>query len=648
MEIETNNEKLLNDFEPVSFDVWKKEVEDSLKGKPFAKLFEKTFEDIDIKPIYTKEDLINNECIINSFPGFEPFLRGNDVLGSKLNPWKIAQKINHPIAANANQILKDELSKGTTAINVKLFIPDLSFQIDENDLPSGVHIYNTNDIEQIFDGINISDFPIYIELAGNIAEGLKLVKTWAKNIKSSLYVAFDPVSNYLSKGFLVNNFESVLNELLSDNENHHFICCNSGLYQNSGASSTQEIAFSLAIVNYFLNTIEEGNIDKLLKSLWINTSIGSNFFMEIAKLRAMRILLSKLVSLYDLKAKFPIHAKTTTINKSKLDAYTNMLRLNMEALSAIFGGADSIEVGYFDEMFGISNENSRKFSRNLQIILQKECNLEVIDPAGGSYYIEKITAELAEKSWELFQHIENIGGMKIAIKDGHIQKWITAKANERIDNVKSRKDILLGVNKYANMNEKEIISEKIDISTLKNSFEINKSNNDSNLNKIFNKENLIEVTGIEKLILAKPFEDLKEKSQKYIDKNGNKPKIFFANFGTLKEYKPRAEFANDFFTVGNFEIINPSGFQTIEDAITVFFHSEATAICICSSDDKYPEIIEYLVRLVRKAKPFTQIILAGYPVDKVEEYRANGIDDFIHIKANIYNVLNTLYDNIVY
>ena len=227
------------------------------------------------------------------------------------------------------------------------------------------------------------------------------------------------------------------------------ICMSTNLYQESGSNTINELAFSIAHLNEYLNIAPSS-----ITTIHLNVSVGGDFFMEIAKLRALRKLINFLLNEYKLTANIHIHAQTTSINKSVVDSYNNMLRSTTEAMSASIGGANSIAVLPFDLEFNPQNDFSSRMARNQQLILKDESYLnKVADMAAGSYYIETLTETLCEKSWEQFKVIESKGGLLACLKSNYIQDIITKDAEELIKQFKEGKLVLVGVNKLQNKNE---------------------------------------------------------------------------------------------------------------------------------------------------------------------------------------------------
>ncbi|MDD5349427.1 MAG: methylmalonyl-CoA mutase family protein [Chthoniobacteraceae bacterium] len=348
-------------------------------------------------------------------------------------------------------------------------------------------------------------------------------------------------------------------------------------------------------------------------------AMGADFFMAVAKLRAARLLWTKIVAACGGNAesqKMHIYAATSRWNQSKLDPYVNLLRDTTEALSAAVGGADIIDVRPFDAVVREPDEFSERIARNTQLVLKEECHFDhVVDPAGGSYYVETLTAKVAETAWALFQQIEKAGGMIEALKAGIPQKQIKAVAAKKADLVAQRRLSIIGVNVYANPTEKPLEGKAPKCCCA------GKGSVPSNI------ETLASVRG------AEPFESLRAAVSASAKKS-----IFLANMGPLRQHKARADFSTGFFQAGGFAPLENRGFKTVEEAAEAAKASGASIAIICSTDDTYPEIVPALAPKLKELG--LTVVLAGYPADFIEAFKQAGVDEFIHIRANCFQVLS--------
>lgn len=704
-------EKLLAEFKSSGRIQWEQEAISSLKGKPLEKLNSNTYEGINIRPIYFKDDFEKLALAAIDIPGFYPFHRSFNNYNSKEKPFEISLDINYPTAQDVNSFLKDCLRNSDYPITLKLDKPTRNGFNPGKDLNTqagldGISIFSVRDFDTLFNGIEINKFPVYLysdcrsyALAGLYSGYLK-----SKNIDSFNCTGgflFDPLEFYEKSGYLITPIKSIFNSiydtiLLSDEFLPSFsvISVNGAVYSNFGANAVQELAFVISkAVLYLREMLNRGlQIDAVAPKITISLSIGQNFFMEIAKLRAIRWLWSKIIKLFggnEQSQKVKIHSFATGINKSKLDPYNNILRNTSEATGAILGGTDVIHLRNFDELYGFAGDFSNRITRNILNVLKEECNLTAtVDPGGGSWYLESLTEELAQNSYLLFQEIEAKGGYVESLKDGFPQEIVEKVEQQRVSNIKTRKNILVGVNKYPDIYEETLETkpynlEKIatdryiefnniinnrDNSILGKKFEeFQKAIEDCSRQRFklsldcaelgatigeiefymnFEEKGKFIIKDFNEIRLATCYEELRQNALEYKERNGSFPNVFIANIGTLTQYKARVDFSLDAFLAGGFEPVIGDGYTEPLTAARAALDSNARIITICSSDDLYPDIVPQFAQYIKQQNSSIKIVLAGYPLDYVEKFHSDGVDDFIHIKSNIYELMTKLHSDL--
>jgi methylmalonyl-CoA mutase len=526
----------------------------------------------------------------------------------------------------------------------------------------------------------------------------------SNNIDSSTCsggLLIDPLEYYEKSGYLITPIEGIFNRLYNTImlAGHYLplfsvISINGSQYSNFGANAVQELAFIIAkTVTYIREMLNRGlNIDSIAQKITLSLSLGQNFFMEIAKLRAVRWLWAKIIKSFggnEQSQKVKIHAFATGINKSTLDTYNNILRNTSESIEAILGGADVIHLRNFDELFGCPGDISNRITRNILNVLKEECNLTAtVDPGGGSWYLETLTEELAQKSYKLFQEIESKGGYLESLKIGFPQEIVGKVLKERVSNIYTRKNTLVGVNKYPNIYEEPLKTKEINLEKIAGSRyeELNNILNNRNnlilgkkLEKLqkafkegsderfklsldcaeagatigeiefytnFEENGKLIINDFEEKRLSKGFEELRLQALSYKDKKGSFPRVFLANIGSINQYKARVDFCLDAFLVGGFEPIIGEGYSDALTAAKAALDCESKLIVICSSDDLYPNFVPPFVEHIKKHNSSIQIILAGYPVENIEQFRSAGVDEFIHLKSNIYELMTKLHNEL--
>jgi methylmalonyl-CoA mutase len=415
--------ELFDDFEAVSSKQWKQKIQFDLNGTDYNNaLVWKSNEGISVKPFYPPEDL-------NAF---------KEISNPNLDPWRICQSIYVADVEKSNSNALFAIENG--ADSIKFIIPSDAVSIE-----SLLKDIDLNVVHLHFELLFLSE--TYIELLSNISG------------KPKVYVHTDIIGNLAQNGNWFHNLKNDFSSFESIVKRTRLFGVNAILYQNAGANMVQQLAYALAHANEYLVYLKNVNADEELKKPYFqvifNVSIGSNHFFEIAKLRALRLLWKTLVSKYSMNTDCHIIATPTKRNKTLYDHNINMLRTTTEYMSAILGGADTVCSMPYDAFYHKSNAFGERISRNQLLILKHESHFDKVNnPADGTYYIEHLTLQLAEKSLELFKDIESNGGFLKQLKEGTIQRKIKESASKEQKQFDSGEEILVGTNKYQNPNDK--------------------------------------------------------------------------------------------------------------------------------------------------------------------------------------------------
>ena len=607
-----SKEKLFSDFAPVSTQEWLDKITVDLKGADFEKkLVWKTNEGFKVKPFYRKEDLEGLKTT-DALPGTFPYLRGtkkND------NTWYIRQDIAVEDAKAANEKALDILQRG---------IDSLCFRIKAEDL-------NADYIETLLKDI----CPECIELnfttcLRHTLELAKLLVAYFQNkgydldkLKGS--INYDPMEKMMTKGKDFSEFAptaKTLVEVMAVLPNYRCIGVNALALNNAGAYIAQELGYALAWGNEYLSKLTEigVNIDAVANKIKFNFGISSNYFLEIAKFRAARMLWANIVKQYepacDCACKMLAHAETSTFNLTLFDAHVNLLRTQTESMSAALAGVNSITVTPFDKAYETPNDFSERIARNQQLLLKEECHFDkVVDPAAGSYYIENLTASIAQQAWNLFLKIEEEGGFLEAVKDGRVQNDINESGKARHIAVSKRKEILLGTNQYPNFNE--TAGEKCP----------------ENTRTCCHKDDSCEhpFITLNSKRAASEFEALRLQTEH----SGKRPKAFMLTIGNLAMRQARAQFSCNFLACAGYEVIDNLGFKTVEEGVEAAMQAKADIVVICSSDDEYAE---YAIPAFQALNGRALFVVAGAPAC-MDDLKAAGIENFIHVRVNVLDTL---------
>ena len=590
-------EKLFTEFAAPTYEEWKAAAEALLKGAPFEKkLLTKTPEGIVLQPIYNQSDVaFEPDC-----PGFGDYVRGVSADGYKFKPWNVSQNIYEALPSEFNKSLLDALNKGQTALDL-VFDRRTQSGIDadgESDIKvgcGGLSATLKSDIEEALKGVEVDCIEMNVFAgASTCAAAAMLYGAFpGKQFNGGFY--FDPLSSLAENGSLPFPLKNAYNRMfaLADYNSKNqkqmgAIGIDTMPYSSAGASAVEELAFAFAsAVEYIRQMQARGmDIDAVAPLIRFRLSLGSNFFTEISKLRAARRVWSKIVGEFGGNAesrKMRITARTCTFNKTVFDPYVNILRTTTEAFAGVIGGVESLTTDPFDAIIRRPDEFSKRIARNIQIILQDECNLrDVVDPAGGSYFVETLTNQIAESVWNLFVKVEALGGMQKAVLGGFVRDAIAATSAGRKKLYDSRRSVVVGTNSYANLNEKPLekpacrcaeiaktraeavkkLRKQVEFSLSgKSDAEVIEAAKDAFckgaslgiVEKEMRKGSGGEIPSAPKLDIHRAvehFEALRNASAEFKQKTGAAPKVFLATMGPLVQHKARADFIRGFFEVG--------------------------------------------------------------------------------------------------
>ena len=689
----------LDEFTPPTDEEWKAACEALLKGAPFEKkMFTKTYEGITFDPMYTRkhtEDILPKGVM----PGMGDYLRGVDAAGYIGKPWGIAQACDETLPAENNELLRHEHDKGATIYHIVLDTASRT-GVDARQAEAvgdtGTSVTTVEDMHVLLTGLDLAKFPLYVYAGANAVPLLALVAAARRASGEDMaevrgIVGADPIGALAADGKLPASLDAHYDSLAAAarwatvNAPHlRTVFVRSDVYSNGGANDVQEVASVLATATAYLRALcERGlTIDEAASQIAFAFSMGANFFLQIAKLRAVRPLWAQIVGAFGGSAeaqKMRIHARPALFFKTIYDPYVNMLRNTTEIFSGVVGGIDSFESAPFDEPIRKGDEFSRRIARNVQIMLQEEFGLlQPIDPAGGSWAVETLTRQMKEKIWAEFQRIEKEGGIVAALRAGSLQESVAAVLAARFKNADLRRDRIVGNNMYPNMTETLLETRAEDTAALKAQrtadidaylSDIDVKHRDealASLRQAHSVDNAVEaalagatiaelmtavtegngaetVTAIAPHRWSERFEALRQRTEEYKAEKNDNVKIFLANMGPIPQHKARADFTTGFLQVGAFEVLGNDGFKTVEEAADAARASGADAVVICSTDATYPEIVPALAPKLHEVLPKTRVFLAGAaPKDLLETYKEAGIDEYISVRANCYEILESL------
>lgn len=608
----TNQEKLFDMFSPVSTEDWVAKINADLKGADFnKKLVWRTNEGFNVQPFYRRSD-VTGLPHMGTLPGQFPYVRGT----KDSNNWLIRQQVAGCTPAELNKEALHVLDRGVDSIGIKL-----GRDVTENDLKT---IFNDIDLAKV--EVNLSC------CMGKAVEIARLFVAFLKEqgvadvFRGS--IDFNPFKRLLRHGFDfprdVKEEALAMYEAVKDVPGLRCFAVDSCMLNNAGAYITQELGYALAWGAEWMTILTENGVGacEAAARIKFNMGISSNYFMEIAKFRAGRMLWAEIVKAYgasDECCKMCVHAVTSQFNQTIYDAHVNLLRSMTETMSGALAGVDSIETLPFDLQYKRPDEFSERIARNQQLLLREESHLDkVVDPAGGSYYVENLTASIAKVAWELFNKIEDEGGFYELLKKGEVQKSVNESGVKRHTDVARRKEILLGTNQYPNFNEKAL----------------DKIENESCACACGCGEAEVADGAVDYLVFdraASQFEQLRLDTER----SGKRPKVFMLTIGNLAMRLARAQFSANFFGCAGYEIIDNIGFNTVKEGVDAAVEKGADVVVLCSSDDEYAA---YAPEAFKELDGRAMFVVAGAPAC-MDDLKAQGIEEFIHVRVNVLDTL---------
>ena len=596
-------EKLFAEFPAVSTEQWEEVITADLKGADYErKLVWRTGEGFNLRPYYRAENLEGIE-FLGTEAGKFPYVRGTHAN----NEWRIHQTVKVANVADANAEALKLLNSG---------VDSLGFCF------CGCEKLSAEGLETLLGGISIPAIDLVFcgECMGEVAE-LVLAKLEKEGIEDA-HISFviDPIVKGLSKkGTLCNSCIEKVAALVKKAaawKHVRVVTVSAQIFGNAGSTIVEELAFALSAGQEYMARLTDAGLtaDEAARAIRFSFSVSSNYFMEIAKFRAARMLWANIVKGYEPEklcaCKMLAHAETSRWNQSVYDPYVNMLRGTTEAMSAAIAGVHSLEVVPFNAAYAEPDEFAKRIARNVELLLKHESHFDqVVDPAGGSYYIETLTASIASEAWKLFLALEEQGGYAAAYEAGTIKEKIEASAAQKDKNIATRRQILLGANQFPNFTE--VAGEEITMESVERDVK------EGNLLNAYRG--------------AMAFEQMRLE----VDRSGKEPKAFMLTCGSLGMARARAQFSCNFFGCAGIRVIDNTFFKSIEEGVEAALASKAEIVVVCASDDDYAEAAPKVKELLGDQ---AILVVAGAPAC-APELEEKGIKNFISVKSNVLETL---------
>ncbi|MDP0500149.1 MAG: methylmalonyl-CoA mutase family protein [Verrucomicrobiota bacterium JB022] len=698
------NSRLLEEFPSHTYDQWKQAAEDLLKGAPFDKVMvTPTYEGFDLQPLYTLEHAQKLVQWGDDLPGQGSKVRGASKGGYRERPWWISQELGLSTPKEFNTVARHELENGQSELNIWLDKPgregvDPDHACAQSVGFCGTSITGVSDLAQMFNGIYLNYISVYwraglspVALSGLYFAYAERAGVDFKELQGCIEA--DPIAFLVENGRLPFELGHAYDEMAAltayaaDNAPKlQTIGVQTHVYHNAGGASHQEMAFALATGVEYLRAMQARGLkpEKVAPRMRFSLSIGPNYFLEIAKFRALRMLWNKVLESFEVPEearKIYIHARTGLWNKTTIDPYVNLLRTCTEGFSAVVAGVDGLAVGTFDEVIREPDNFSRRIARNLHHILGEECDLtKVIDPAGGSWAVESLTQQMAGQAWQLFQEVETAGGMVQALRDGFAQVKTQEVLAQKLKKIHQRRDTIVGTNNYPNPLEKALEPREIDYAAIAKErcavatkareqavkggvhsalqclsladpvadpgvivAAINAAKAGMTLGQINealrqNKTGSEQVERIKMQRGSQTYEDLRSS----VLALGDKATILQVNYGPSRRYRARADWTSAFYRVGGFNVLSDVDFNSIDEAVAAIKETNARIAVVTSDDETYGKVAVDLAKALKAANPDLYLILAGAPGDSEAAWREAGIDNFVNVRVSNYDMNQAL------
>ncbi|WP_375496852.1 methylmalonyl-CoA mutase family protein [uncultured Jatrophihabitans sp.] len=604
---EPDSLSLAADFPAADLEQWRAAVSAVLAksgvpadADPVAELSFTTYDGIIIRPLYTAED--THSLAEDGRPGHPPFVRGASEDGAAAGGWDVRARHADPDAARTSRAVLEDLERGATSL--WLVLGDAGIAVD--DLPA------------VLDGVYLDLAPIVLDAGGDTERAAFALLSLAEqrgvdrgDLAGSL--GADPIGLRARTGAPADL--SLLLTLVEQSKRAprlHIATVDATVYHEAGASDAQELGVAASVGVAYLRALVDGglSVDDALVAIEFRYAVTAEQFPSIAKLRAARRIWDRIAELSGAGDDRPgqhQHAVTSAAMLTQRDPWVNLLRGTIGCFAAAIGGAAAVTVLPFDAAIGLPDDFSRRIARNTQAVLHDESSLaRVLDAAGGSWFVEALTDELAEKAWTVFTDLERAGGALAALDDGTLADLLNATQEQRADDIAHRRAPITGVTEFAFVGEPSV--ERAAAPAVDRSAAL-----------------------LPALRYAQDFEELRDLTDEWAEHSGQRPKVFLAGLGSLAASAGRSGFAANLFQSAGLECVTAAG--NTDELVAAFRDSGTTVACLCSTDKIYTEAAAPAAAALREAGA-TQLWLAG-------KHETDGVDGYVHVGCDALAVLRS-------
>lgn len=642
--------ELARGFADPTEEQWLELVSKVLKGAPVSKLDSTTPGGVTIHPLYTHGSA---PVTTPGVPGESPFLRGapgvEERAGSDDPAWAMRTEVVATAPAAAATLALEALERGAKELTL---VVDSGTGVDSG---AGVPISSTDDLDASLAEVLLDLAPVHLRAGEGFVEMAdRLVELWERRgvPASEARGGFgaDPIGTLAATGRIGVGIDAALAAMAdlaartaASHPGVRSISVDSTPFADAGANEVDELAIVLSIGAAYLRACAEAGmaVDDACRQIEITITTDADVFTGVAKLRVLRRLWSVLVESCGASpaaAAPKVSVRTAETMMTVRDPWVNLLRVTAASMAAALGGADSLATLPYDDRLGEHGELGRRMARNTQLLLAEESNVaRVVDPMGGSWYLESLTDELADAAWSRFGELEAAGGMPGVLVDGSIARRISDGVTERMARVATRRQPITGVSEFPDLGEPrpKHLSARVGGSV---------GVGESDAGAVAAATVIAPLTPVH---WSGPFEELRDRSDAHLDATGSRPRAFLVNIGPVAKHTARATYAQNFYAAGGVEAVtsatgSETGFESADQAVADVLEMKPDLVCICSTDDIYAEHAVEYARVLTAAGVAT-VHLAGKPDDLEEALREAGVQRFIHIGVDLIEILNDVH-----
>lgn len=669
----------LNPFPPVTKSEWLAKVEADLKGASPDRLRSKLPGGIEIEPLYTASDAPSG----SGFPGVYPFVRGAAPVGG----WLIRQEYDDPRAEVCKQQIAQDLQRGAEAIWLRIGPRHGARALTVEALDDVLGAVDLGSVSVVIDGGS----DMLAVAAGYVA--LAERRGVAPDALSGGF-AFDPIGLLAAEGCIRGGLGARLSELrdlaawcAGNAPGLHAVDVSSDAYDRGGASSVQELAYTMATaVEYLRQLVGVGlSVDVAAKQIGFSFAVSGDFFVQIAKLRAARALWARLITAAGgapESAAARIHARTSRFTMTQRDPWVNMLRVTAECTGAVLGGAQSVATLPFDAVIGSPDDLARRVARNTQIVLRDESHLDAVaDPAGGSWFVESLTDSLARAAWKELQAVESLGGIVKALGSGRMVDAIGEVSALRRQSIAKRNTPIVGVSEFPKLDERPVVRERVSDEEINRGLRATLEQLDVNAHRdvLVGLARLVNDTERDLGVLtnacidaarggtdiyslaavlqhgqpdfhvepipawraAESWERLRDRSER----REPRPTALLANLGPIPSHKARSTWAQNLLAAAGIEALGNDGFDSPAELGASWKSAGASLAVVCGSDEDYETMLEPAVAALKRAG-CPLVLVAGRPGEQAAALREAGVSDFVFVGADVLRIMTEVLDSV--